>query len=122
VPPGQWIYTQQYGWIWTPYAQSFTYAPPDGVGEPLMYVYYPAFGWRWVVAPWVWGIGPWPYFGVRGPRLFAWYRLGWWRTPAHWHFRSAPLRRDLVGHAQGVRPAPPRAERRFREPARHERR
>jgi hypothetical protein len=101
APPGQWVYTQQYGWVWMPYGDAYTYAPPSGDGEPYMYVYYPVVGWTWVVAPWVWGIGPWPFFGVRGPVLFAWYAHGWWRTPARWHFRPAP---GL--HAPGFRPAP----------------
>src|SRR5512138_1067308 len=25
VPPGQWVYTEQYGWIWMPYADAYTY-------------------------------------------------------------------------------------------------
>ena len=113
--PGQWVYTQQYGWIWMDYGDSFTYVPPSGAGEPLAYVYYPVVGWTWIVAPWVWGIGPWPYFGVRGPAYFAWYRHGWWRTPTHWHYRPAPVyaRTPMTVHGvrgpvtvHGVRPAP----------------
>src|SRR6266545_3263510 len=23
VPPGQWVYTQQYGWVWMPYASIY---------------------------------------------------------------------------------------------------
>ena len=101
------------------YADSYTYVPPSGTGEPLVYVYYPTYGWNWVVAPWVWGIGPWPRFGPRGPAAFAWYRHGWWRTPARWHYRVAPVRRGFVGHEHGVRPAPAR---RAAERSRHERR
>jgi hypothetical protein len=84
IPPGQWVYTQQYGWVWMPYAEGYVSYPPDAGGDPYMFVYYPTFGWTWVVAPWVWGWGPWPYFGVRGPWLFAWYGWGWWRSPRHW--------------------------------------
>lgn len=101
APPGQWIYTQQYGWVWMPYADDYTYVPPDGYGEPYAYVYYPAFGWTWITAPWVWGFGPWPYFGAHGPVFFAWYRHGWWRSPWRWHF--AP---SFAFH--GVRPVPGR--------------
>ncbi len=101
APPGQWIYTQQYGWVWMPYADDYTYVPPDGYGEPYAYVYYPVYGWTWIAAPWVWGFGPWPYFGVHGPVFFAWYRHGWWRSPWHWHF--AP---SFAFH--GVRPVPGR--------------
>src|SRR3954465_7066590 len=52
VPAGQWTYTTQSGWIWTPYAQSYTYVY-DGSDVAYSYVYYPAFGWRWVSSPWV---------------------------------------------------------------------
>ncbi|HET6336641.1 MAG TPA: hypothetical protein VFG30_25635, partial [Polyangiales bacterium] len=32
APPvdGQWVYTSQYGWVWMPYSQSYTYVPDDG--------------------------------------------------------------------------------------------
>src|SRR5512138_2435200 len=36
IPPGQWVYTQQYGWIWMPYGDAYTYAPADGYGQPYM--------------------------------------------------------------------------------------
>lgn len=88
VPPGQWVYTQQYGWIWMPYADAYTQVPPSGSGTPYAYVYYPAYGWTWLAAPWVWGIGPWPVFGVWGPVRFAWYSHGWWRYPARWHYHA----------------------------------
>jgi hypothetical protein len=75
---GQWVSTAQYGWIWMPYGDRYTYLPAGGVA-PDMYVYYPAFGWRWVVAPWVWGLGPQPYSGVRGVVRFAWWGHGFGR-------------------------------------------
>jgi len=77
---GQWVYTEQYGWIWMPYSESFVYRPSTGA-VPQMYVYYPAVGWTWVVAPWVWGLGPQPNFGVVGPSRFVW----WGRGYGHWH-------------------------------------
>jgi hypothetical protein len=77
---GQWVYTDQYGWIWMPFAQSYTYLPTTGA-VPQMYVYYPSVGWTWVVAPWVWGLGPQPYFGVVGPARFVW----WGRGLGHWY-------------------------------------
>ncbi len=92
APPGQWVYTQQYGWVWMPYADAYTYAPPDGYGEPYMYVFYPTHGWTWVVAPWVWGWGPWPYFGPWGSFRFAWYGHGWWRYPSRWQYRPGLVR------------------------------
>ena len=87
VPPGQWVYTQQYGWIWMPYSESYTVVPANGSGTPYAYVYYPAWScWTWVAAPWVWGIGPWPWFGYYGPTYYAWYGYGYWRYPSHWHY------------------------------------
>lgn len=102
VPPGQWVYTQQYGWIWMPHGDAYTHAPASGWGEPSAYVYVPAYStWTWVAAPWVWGYGPWPVFGVFGPSRFAWYGHGWWRSPARWHY--APAHRWSSG---GLRVAP----------------
>jgi hypothetical protein len=121
APAGQWVYTQQYGWLWMPYSDAFTSVPANGYGEPYQYVYSSAAGWTWVVAPWVWGIGPWPYFGVYGPSHFGWYGHGWWRSPGRWHFSPAPFRGGFAfprvrpvpfrgGPApHGVRPVPFRA-------------
>lgn len=102
VPPGQWVYTAQYGWIWMPYADAYTYVPPSGYGEPYVYAYYPIYGWTWIIAPWIWGWGPWPYFGFYGPARFGWYGHGWWRDPGRWRW-GAPYR---SGSPVGVRPAP----------------
>lgn len=88
VPSGQWVYTSQYGWIWIPYSNAYSYVPHDGYGEPWLYVYYPVYGWIWLSAPWIWGIGPWPWFDVWGPTHFWWYTAGWWRQP--WRWRYAP--------------------------------
>ncbi len=100
--PGQWVYTDQYGWIYMPYGSGYTYAPADGGGEPSMYVYGTTGGWRWVVAPWLWGWGPVPYFGVHGGSHFAWYGHGW--GPGWRGFRPAPFRNGFAQH--GVAPAP----------------
>ena len=113
-PPasGQWVYTGQYGWVFMPYGAGYTYLPASAY--PDMYVYYPAYGWRWVVAPWVWGIGPRPYFGVYGGTRFGWYghgygrwygyrggpvwaargwgRPGWYGSPAHRVYPGAVVR------------------------------
>ena len=88
---GQWVYTSQYGWLWMPFAQSYTYVPASG--NPQMYVYYPAFGWRWVVAPWVFGWGPRPYWGVWGPRYYHWYARPWFRVPVAHHVYRPHYRR-----------------------------
>ena len=34
---GQWVYTQQYGWVWMPYGDAYTYAPSEGEGQPYPY-------------------------------------------------------------------------------------
>ena len=83
TPPGQWVYTRQYGWLYMPYAQNYTFVP--AAGPPSMFVYYPAQGWRWVHAPWVMGVGPVPYWGPHGYVRFAWYARPWFARPAHWH-------------------------------------
>jgi hypothetical protein len=75
---GQWVYTSQYGWVFMPYGDGYTYLPAGG-SAPDMYVYYPAVGWTWVVAPWVWGLGPRPYFGFYGFAHYAWYGRGFGR-------------------------------------------
>jgi len=76
---GQWVSTQQYGWIWIPYAQADTYVSP--VGSPYEHVCPPAVGWNWVYAPWVLSWGPEPYWGVYGRRRFGWYSHPWFVRP-----------------------------------------
>jgi hypothetical protein len=74
APSGQWVYTQQYGWLWMPYGAQ--YASDRGVNDPYLYCYGPTYGWRWLAAPWVVGWGVSPSFGAYGPGRFAWYRPG----------------------------------------------
>jgi hypothetical protein len=89
MPSGQWAFTSQYGWVWMPYAQAYTYVPE--IGDPYMYVFYPSFGWRWVVAPWVFGWGPLPYWGNWGVTRFAWHAHPWFHA------------REYRGHYQSPR-------------------
>lgn len=84
APAGQWVYTSQYGWLWIPYDQQYTFVPGNPRRFPDQYVYYPVYGWRWVVAPWVYGYGPAPYWGAPGVRLFAWYAHPWFRVGGYW--------------------------------------
>jgi hypothetical protein len=84
APAGQWVRTVQYGWLWIPYGQEYTYIPADPQVFPEEYVYYPVYGWRWVAAPWVFGYGPEPLWGAPGIRLFAWYTRPWFRVGGHW--------------------------------------
>ncbi len=63
-----------------PYAQKYTYVPE--VGDPYMYVFYPAYGWQWVVAPWVFGWGPAPFWGVWGVGRFAFIARPWFHVRA----------------------------------------
>jgi hypothetical protein len=101
APPvdGQWVYTSQYGWVWMPYAQAYTYVPDDGY--PTMYVYGATFGWRWVAAPWIYDYGPAPYWGPRGRVSFVWYSRPWFTRrvyvgptyyygPRHYYYRGGP--------------------------------
>ena len=78
---GQWVYSSQYGWLWMPHAQAYTYVTP--AGAPYEYVYYPSFGWQWVYAPWVFGWGPTPYWGSYGRARFAWYAHPWFGRPVY---------------------------------------
>ncbi len=70
---GQWVFTQQYGWVWMPYGAKYVSEGSTGDETPYAYVYEPGDGWAWLSAPWVWGWGPYPYFGARGPSRFGWY-------------------------------------------------
>lgn len=113
---GQWVYTEQYGWVWMPYGDRYTHVPPDGA-PPSMYVYEPEVGWCWVVAPWLWGWGPMPYFGVMGYRHYAWFGIGlgrWhgfgghygyrsWVGPRYWHGGRWTSRGGFRGFGPGVR-------------------
>jgi hypothetical protein len=87
---GQWVYTQQYGWIWMPYGDQYVQAPAAAQAStdasPMEYVYAPVYGWTWVNAPWIWGWGPELYFGVGGAGHFGWYHP-----------------RAIVGHGAGPR-------------------
>jgi hypothetical protein len=87
---GEWVYTAQYGWVWMPYSPAYTYVPSESASAPLMYVYAPVGGWKWVAAPWVWGLGPQPWFSV-GPVRFAWYGHPWLGHPGY-GYRGVPAR------------------------------
>ncbi len=71
---GQWVYTDQYGWLWMPYGNQYVDEGSSDGEEPYAYAYDPDDGWGWLAAPWVWGWGPYPYFGALGPGRFGWYR------------------------------------------------
>ncbi len=90
APAGEWVFTEQYGWVWMPSSPAYTFTPDYEYGDPYMYVYYPAVGWTWVDAPWLWGWGPMPFVHVTAGVHFTWYGHGWgdgWRgyRPAHYH-------------------------------------
>ncbi len=77
---GQWVYTEQHGWVWMPYGDDSIHVSDDG-GPPHMYVYVHDDGWCWVLAPWLWGWGPRPWFGPLG-----YHRYGWWGVGiGHWY-------------------------------------
>jgi hypothetical protein len=63
---GQWVDTDQYGWVWVPAASEAV----EVNAQPYAYLYAPAFGWSWFVSPWGVGpyrAGPWIHAGVRAP-------------------------------------------------------
>ncbi len=70
---GQWVFTQQHGWLWMPYGEQYVY---PNESYPMEYVYAPRYGWTWLAAPWVWGWGPRVYFSIGGPVHYGWYHRG----------------------------------------------
>ena len=100
TPSGQWVYTQQYGWVWMPYGTAYTYVTPD-YATPYQFVFQVGIGWSWVAAPWVYGYGPWPYFGFAGPYAFAWYGWGYWHYPYYGYGHPG------YGYPGYGRPVPP---------------
>lgn len=71
---GQWVYTQEYGWVWVPAGTSTASVG----GEPYAYLYAPSYGWTWFVSPWGWGpfnYGYWPLWG--GHRYIPGYYGGY---------------------------------------------
>jgi hypothetical protein len=83
-PAGQWVTTAQYGTVWIPYDRQYVYVSADPQVYPEQYVYYPVYGWRWVVAPWVYGYGPQPGWGPGGVVMFSWYAHPWFRVGGYW--------------------------------------
>ncbi|MFT3913051.1 MAG: hypothetical protein QM704_02860 [Anaeromyxobacteraceae bacterium] len=81
---GRWVYTAQYGWLWMPYEPQYYAIPGDPQLFPSAFVFYPAYGWRWVVAPWVYGYGPQPYWGPGGVVAFSWWSRPWFRVGGYW--------------------------------------
>ena len=103
---GQWTYTSQYGWVWLPYGQRYTYV--DTAGElAFSYAYYPASGWMWLASPWVLGFGPRPYWGTYGYNHFAWHARPWFHVgvyrPTVWSRWNRPY---VVAHPRAFAPAP----------------
>jgi len=90
------VYTEGYGWVWMPYEQAYTYVTPAD-DDAYAYVYYPAYGWEWIRAPWVIGIGPRPYWGRIGPVRFAWYAHPWFHPRRVYYYRH-PYSRGRRGY------------------------
>jgi len=98
---GQWVYTQQYGWVWMPYGSQYTYEPTQAGVYPSEYVYYPNYGWTWLTAPWVFGWGAAPYFGVSGPSHLGWHNhlaAGGWRSYGNGGYGYRPAYGDRGYH------------------------
>jgi hypothetical protein len=84
MPAGQWVYTQEYGWLWMAYDREYAHVDENTArfgysAVAHAYVYRPVSGWRWGLAPWVLRFGPIPYWGASGPQHFAWYAHPWFR-------------------------------------------
>ncbi len=105
---GQWVYTDQYGWVWMPYGAKYVSEGSTGDETPYAYIYEPSDGWTWLAAPWVWGWGAYPYFGALGPGRFGWYTglvhagYGWgsYRGGGPGHVGFA--RGNSIGHRGGT--------------------
>ena len=106
APPssgGQWVQTQQYGWVWMPYGEQYVSTPrpaPGIVVYPSAYVYRPVYGWTWLTAPWIWGAGPRVSFSV-GPRYYGWYHRPFIGHRAFGGYRGGvrvPFRGGVRGH------------------------
>jgi hypothetical protein len=98
-PAGQWVYTTQYGWLWMPYEQDYTYVSADS-DVSYAYVYQPSFGWRWVLSPWVFGVGPEPRWGAVGRARFAWYAHPWFHNRGG-AYHGAAHRGPAFAHSGG---------------------
>ena len=70
---GQWVYTDQYGWVWMPYGDQYTY---EGTSTTPPHIPMSTIQLRLDVAGGSVGLGwgAYPYFGVRGAVGFGWYR------------------------------------------------
>ena len=83
---GNWVYSNEYGWIWRPHTSSISqyddWAPYRYGG----WVWVPPYGWTWVGnEPWGWApyhYGRWVYyngFWAWCPRSYYYHDRGWWR-------------------------------------------
>jgi hypothetical protein len=103
LPEGQWVFTQQYGWVWMPYGDQYVQVAVDEYTDPYAYVYYPSSGWVWLSAPWVGGWGIRPYFGHWGCDHYDWYPHHWYRdrSASWWAGRTVDHRRGGYGYQRG---------------------
>jgi hypothetical protein len=68
IAAGQWVYSDESGWMWVPAGASPSYV--DGV--PYVYLYTRTHGWTWYVSPW----GPSRFY--KGAWVHrAWHPRGW---------------------------------------------
>ena len=101
---GQWVYTDQYGWIWVPEGSTTVYVQE----QPYVYLYTPTYGWTWYGSPWGPGryyYGPWVHHVWGAPRV--WHRGGWYapHVVVRPHVYAAPrvYRGGGYGHRGGHR-------------------
>jgi hypothetical protein len=90
-----------------PYDRAYTHVVPDAA-LAYMFVFYPGFGWRWVVAPWVLGFGVAPYWGPPGPVHFVWYARPWFRIGVPYYPYRGPGWHHPPAAGRAIRVSPHR--------------
>lgn len=83
---GEWIYTQNYGWVWKPYRSSVSGYPNWSPYRFGHWRWIPIYGWTWVNdEPWGWATfhyGRWIWdngYWVWTPYSYYRWRRSWWR-------------------------------------------
>ncbi len=95
---GDWWYTPDYGYVWSPRAVTVGWAPY----RTGYWRWYPAYGWVWVAnEPWGWApyhYGRWAYYGSR----WCWVPNGGFSVGFGWSWSPALV--TFVGFGGGYRP------------------
>jgi hypothetical protein len=84
---GDWVYANEYGWVWRPSASSISNYPNWAPYRHGHWAWVPPYGWTWVGdEPWGWApyhYGRWVYYNGSwcwAPRGYGYaYKRPWWR-------------------------------------------